>query len=56
MNYEDLKPTLGEQIYCDWDEEFSCWGVFGIHSGFCYAQFYRREEGEFYVAERKHRA
>lgn len=42
-NYDDLKPIHGEEQYVEYDEDTSCYGIFGADSGFCY-EFYTTEE------------
>jgi len=42
--YKDMKPKKKEEVYVGWDEEFEYYGVFGLDSGFCYAQFPSQNE------------
>lgn len=53
--YNSLKPQRGEEVYAEWDEEFQVWGIFGLESGFCYAQPATREEADKEVYERNGR-
>lgn len=32
------RPQDKEEVYYEWDDEFSTWAVFGLNSGFCYSQ------------------
>jgi hypothetical protein len=31
------RPKYKEDKWVDYDEETTCWGVFGLTSGFCYS-------------------
>ena len=44
-------PKKREPVYAEYDEEYGTWAVFGLDSGFCYAQPWNREEAEAMAEE-----
>lgn len=45
------QPMPRESVYAEYDEEYSCWGVFGEDSGYCYATPASEEDAEAWAAE-----
>jgi len=46
------RPKYDEEVWVDFDEETSCWGVFGVDSGFCYSCWADEQTAEDKAAEK----
>ena len=44
--FASLKHIPNEAIEVRWDDEFDCYGLFGLKSGFCYSQHELKEDAE----------
>lgn len=46
MNRREAKKLDKEQYYVDFDDYYTCWGVYGELSQFCYALFGDKESAD----------
>jgi hypothetical protein len=49
------RPSNPEEVYAEWDDEYSTWAIFGLSSGFCYSQPWNEEEAKKQVADMNRR-
>ena len=49
------RPKKPEAMYAEFDEEYSTWAVFGLNSGFCFAQPATKAEADRYAKEHNDR-